>query len=176
MGPWGEITITRQKGPESMRARLITSKPAPGNMTPADWRVQAKLVAQVALIAATRTFLCQNLLGAEMLLRGLPPPPSCRRRGSGTSPHRSTCASSGQQALIGRHPTLKEVGGTCQATGASMKGTSSSTPAVAKVTTCEARKCHCATESATGSATVSATECATISAAVSATISGTVSL
>jgi len=139
---WAETTITRQKGRESTRARLSMSKQVQGNMIPADLRVRARLV-QVAGIVATQTSLCLTTLpGAEnqpeILHRVLPPPRSCRRPGSGTSPLPSTCASSAQQALTGLPQTLREADACSQVTGASMKGTSSSTRAVARVTTCEA--------------------------------------
>ena len=139
---WAETTITRQKGPESMRARLNMSRQVQESMIRADLRVQARLV-QVGGIVATQTCLCLTTLpGAEnppeILRRVLPPPRSCRRPGSGISPLPSTCASSGQQVLTGHPQTLRGADGSSRVTGASMKGTSSSTQAVARVTTCEA--------------------------------------
>ena len=144
---WAETTITRQKELErATRARLSTSKQVLGNTTQADLRVPARLV-QVAGTVAIQTFLCLNLPGAEnqpeILPLVLPRPHSCRRLGSGTSPLLSTCASSGQQVLTEPRQTLRGAGGCSQATGASMKGTSSSTQAVARVTTCEAGALLC---------------------------------
>jgi len=139
---WAETTITPQKEPEKVtRARLSMSKQVLGNTTQADLRVRARLV-QVVGIVGIQTCLCLNLPGAEnqpeILPLVLPHPPSCRRLGSGTSPLLSTCASSAQQVLTEPRQTLRGAGGCSQATGASMRGISSSTQAVARVTTCEA--------------------------------------
>jgi len=153
---WAETTITRQKELErATRARLSTSKQVLGSTTQADLRVQARLV-QVVGTVVIQTCLCLNLPGAEnqpeiLRLVLLPRPHSCRRLGSGTSPLLSTCASSAQQALTERRQTLRGAGGCSQATGASMKGTNSSTRAAARVTTCEA---YCALQSHPNSLTV----------------------
>merc|ERR1719239_26777 len=79
---WAETTITRQKGPESTRARLSMSKQVLGNTTQADLRVRVKL-AQVAGIVGTQTCLCLTLPGVEnqpeILRLVLLHPHSCRR-------------------------------------------------------------------------------------------------